>query len=227
MIRHHDYADEAAQAEALADAVAEALRATLAGGPARRATLAVSGGKSPRRFLSALSTRDLPWQRVDVTLVDDRWVSADDPDSNARLLRDTLLRNAAAHATVLPLVDLASQPAQRADALNRGERPAQPDVAVLGMGEDGHTASLFADAPEWQSAITTSARWVAVHPKAAPHARISLSLSALLAVEHLFLQIGGGEKRAVLARAEQAPGENAISKLIGQTGRDLHVYSFA
>lgn len=228
MIRMHEFANAEAQAEALADAVAGALSGTLAARTAgRRVTLAVSGGTSPRRFLTRLASRAVDWTRLDLTLVDDRWVGPDDADSNQRLVRETLLQGPAAAARFLPLVEPALDARAGAEALNRAGVPALPDVAVLGMGEDGHTASLFADAPEWPAVLSTPARFVAVHPGAAPHARISLSLQALLAIDHLFLQIGQGAKRAVLERARSEPGDNAISKLIANRSQDLDVYAFA
>jgi 6-phosphogluconolactonase len=95
---------------------------------------------------------------------------------------------------------------------------------VLGMGEDGHTASIFADAPEWDHAITTPERFVAVHPGNAPHARVSWSLSALQQVGHLYLLIAGPRKLDVLQEAAAAPQKNAISKLANDKGVRLDVY---
>jgi 6-phosphogluconolactonase len=99
-----------------------------------------------------------------------------------------------------------------------------PTVAVLGMGEDGHTASIFADAREWDHATTTTERFVAVHPGAAPHARVSFSLDALKHIDRLFLLIAGGRKREVLEAAASAPQKNAISKLANDKGTKLDVY---
>ncbi len=92
------------------------------------------------------------------------------------------------------------------------------------MGEDGHTASIFADAPEWEQAISTTARFVAVHPGAAPHPRVSLSLDALRRVDRLFLLIAGARKREVLEAAAAAPQKNAISQLANDKGTQLDVY---
>ncbi|MCM3373291.1 6-phosphogluconolactonase, partial [Bacillus velezensis] len=143
----------------------------------------------PRPFLHTLSHAALDWAGVDVTLVDDRWVPDDDAASNAQLVRDTLLQHAAAPARFLPLVDTRSTLDAHVAALNANPDYRVPTVAVLGMGEDGHTASIFADAPEWDHAITTPERFVAVHPGAAPHARVSFSLDTLKRVDRLFLLI--------------------------------------
>ncbi|KVK73977.1 6-phosphogluconolactonase [Burkholderia ubonensis] len=222
MIEIHAFDTQEAQGDALAQAVGVALRAALAR-PAR-ATLAVSGGTSPRPFLQTLSHAALDWASVDVTLVDDRWVPEDDAASNARLVRDTLLQHAAAPATFLPLVDTGAALDAHVAALNANPAHRLPDVAVLGMGEDGHTASIFADAPEWDHAITTAERFVAVHPGAAPHARVSFSLDALKRIDRLFLLIAGNRKREVLEAAASSPQKNAISQLANDKGTQLDVY---
>ncbi|RKP50773.1 6-phosphogluconolactonase [Trinickia fusca] len=227
MIELHAFDDQSAQTGALAKAVGDALKASLTATPARsRVTLAVSGGTSPRPFLQTLAgERTLDWRNVDVTLVDDRWVPDLDVASNARLVRETLLREHAADARFLPLVDVGTTLEAHVAALNADPARALPHVAVLGMGEDGHTASLFADAPEWPHIIAPSAaRFVAVHPGQAPHARVSLSLNALVHVERLFLLIAGRSKLDVLNAACSAPQENAISKLANDKGVRLDVY---
>ncbi|RQR80308.1 MULTISPECIES: 6-phosphogluconolactonase [unclassified Burkholderia] len=222
MIEIHAFDTQEAQSEALARAVGDALRAALAG-PARP-TLAVSGGTSPRPFLHTLSHAALDWAGVDVTLVDDRWVPENDAASNAQLVRDTLLQHAAAPARFLPLVDTRASLDAHVAALNANADYRVPNVAVLGMGEDGHTASIFADAPEWDHAITTPERFVAVHPGAAPHARVSFSLDALKRVERLFLLIAGPAKRDVLDAAAATLQKNAISQLANDKGTQLDVY---
>ncbi|WP_186133911.1 6-phosphogluconolactonase [Burkholderia gladioli] len=222
MIELHAFESPQAQCEALAQAVRAALAAPLAEHP--RATLAVSGGTSPRPFLQTLSTAELDWARVDVSLVDDRWVADTDGASNAQLVHDTLLQNAAAGARFLPLVDTSATLEAQVAALNANPAYRLPNVAVLGMGEDGHTASIFADAPEWELAISTTARYVAVHPGAAPHPRVSLSLDALRRVERLLLLIAGARKREVLEAAAAAPQRNAISQLANDKGTQLDVY---
>ncbi|KVX12948.1 6-phosphogluconolactonase [Burkholderia ubonensis] len=222
MIEIHAFDTQEAQGDALAQAVGDALRAVLAR-PAR-ATLAVSGGTSPRPFLQTLSHAALDWASIGVTLVDDRWVPEDDAASNARLVRDTLLQHAAAPATFLPLVDTGAALDAHVAALNANPAHRLPDVAVLGMGEDGHTASIFADAPEWDHAITTAERFVAVHPGAAPHARVSFSLDALKRIDRLFLLIAGNRKREVLEAAASSPQKNAISQLANDKGTQLDVY---
>ncbi|HXZ09224.1 MAG TPA: 6-phosphogluconolactonase [Paraburkholderia sp.] len=230
MIELHAFDDPRAQSDALAQAVGDALHASLAAQAsaretgARRATLAVSGGTSPRPFLQTLSTRPFDWAHIDVTLVDDRWVPESDTASNSRLAHETLLQHAAQAAAFWPLVDTAQSLDAHVAALNADPQRRIPDVAVLGMGEDGHTASIFADAPEWDHAITTTEHFVAVHPGSAPHARVSWSLAALKQVGHLYLLIAGPRKLDVLQQAAAAPQKNAISKLANDKGVRLDVY---
>jgi len=214
----------------LAQAVGDALSASLAARGAAsshatpHATLAVSGGTSPKPFLQTLSASQLDWAHIDVTLVDDRWVPESDGASNARLARETLLQNAASGAHFLPLVDTARPLDAHIADLNGDAQRRVPDVAVLGMGEDGHTASIFADAPEWDFAISTTDRFISVHPGSAPHARVSLSMSALKDVKQLYLFISGQKKLDVLNAALAAPQKNAISTLANAQGVRLDVY---
>ncbi|BCQ22679.1 6-phosphogluconolactonase [Caballeronia sp. NK8] len=233
MIELRTFDDPRAHSDALAQAVGDALKASLAArgaasadanGQAAHATLAVSGGTSPKPFLQTLSHAPLDWAHIDVTLVDDRWVPETDPASNAQLVRDTLLQNAGAAAYFLPLVDTGKPLETHIAELNADARRRLPDVAVLGMGEDGHTASIFADAPEWDVAISTPERFIAVHPGAAPHARVSLSMSALKQIGQVYLFIAGQKKLDVLNAALAAPQKNAISTLAHAEGVKLDVY---
>lgn len=171
------------------------------------AVLAVSGGKSPVPMFERLCFRPVRWQAVTVTLVDERAVPPGHEDSNGDLVRRHLLREAAAAASFLPLVADAQEAAEPAGAvarLNAGYR--QPDVVVLGMGEDGHTASLFPDAPELAQALDADMPgYLMTRPTLAPHPRITLNLAALLAARRAFLAIAGTAKLAVFERAIAAP----------------------
>jgi 6-phosphogluconolactonase len=239
VIELHAFNDQRAQSDALAKVVGDALHASLATQAAqaaaaatgtsiagvRPAMLAVSGGSSPRPFLQTLSTQSFDWARIAVTLVDDRWVPETDSASNSQLVHDTLLQHAAQHAAFWPLVDTTQELNAHVAALNADPRfSVVPDVAILGMGEDGHTASIFADAPEWDHALTTTERFVAVHPGSAPHARVSWSMSALKEVKQLFLLIAGPKKMDVLNAAAASLQKNAISQLANDKGVRLDVY---
>lgn len=185
----------------LAEAVAEALRQDLAG--QERVLLVVSGGSTPLPFFRALSACELPWERVQVTLADERWVAEEAADSNARLVREHLLQGPAAAATFVPLTTADPTPEQgTAEVTERVAALAWPASAViLGMGGDGHTASLFPDSPELSLALSTDAPVVAVRTPSQPQARITLSADRLHQARRHLLHITGGEKRTVLSRA--------------------------
>ncbi len=202
-------------ARQLAEAVAEALRRDLE--RQARALLIVSGGATPVPFFRALAAMDLPWARIDVTLADERWVAAEAEESNARLVREHLLQGPAAAATLVPLTTGHATPEQGVDEVAaRLENLAWPaSVAVLGMGGDGHTASLFPDSRELDLALTTAAPVVAVRTPSQPQARLTLSAERLHRARRHFLHITGEEKRDLLARA-----------LAGDDARELPIRAF-
>lgn len=188
-------------ARQLAEAAAEALRADLA--ERERALLVVSGGSTPVPFFQALATADLPWARVDVTLADERWVPESAADSNARLVRDHLLTGAAAAANFVPLTTDAAEPEQGVAKVTRRLEalPWPASLVVLGMGGDGHTASLFPDSRELELALATAEAAVAVRTPSQPQARLTLSADRLHQARRHVLHITGDDKRSVLARA--------------------------
>lgn len=202
-VRARDFADAAALAEALALAVAADLRRAIA---ARGlATLALAGGNTPRRFLQMLSRQTLDWSKVRVLPVDERWVPNTDPRSNERLLREHLLQGEAAAAELLPLYRPVETPevALQSVAGDIAHRALPLDVAVLGMGEDGHVASLFPDLVRRDVGLTPAGRApvLAIRTAAAPEPRLTLTLSAIFTAPALYLHIEGAGKRRVLADA--------------------------
>ncbi|MGR9579568.1 6-phosphogluconolactonase [Pandoraea sputorum] len=221
MIHWRTFPTRDAQAHALANAVVAGIDEALT--IRKRALLAVSGGTSPRAFLTQLARLPVAWRDVDITLVDDRWLPPDHADSNARLVTETLLPGATG-ARWLPIVDTATATALHVRTLNDTWTHGVPQVCVLGMGEDGHTASLFADAPQWPYATTTHDKFVFVQPQHAPYQRVSWSLAALAASDRLILQIQGPAKRAVLEAAQANEQDNAISRLIHREGVKLDVF---
>jgi 6-phosphogluconolactonase len=191
---------------ALAAHLARRLEADLA--REGRASLAVSGGGTPRDMFRRLARCELPWADVVLTLVDERCVPTDHPDSNERMLRETLLQGPAAAATLLSLA--AGCDAGDARALPALERelaaaPTLFSAVVLGMGGDGHTASWFPRAANLASLLdpTNPQRVATTEPVSAPHRRITLTLPAVLASREILLHITSEEKEAVLENAEQ------------------------
>ncbi|NGY04285.1 6-phosphogluconolactonase [Solimonas terrae] len=225
---HQHLSDDAAPgADALADFIAEQLRIALAA--RAKASLLVSGGRSPLAFFASLSQRELDWPRVTISLADERCVPGDDDASNARLVREHLLRGRAATARFVALyVDGLAPEAAAREAEARLATIATPfDAVVLGMGDDGHTASLFADADGSAAGLDPqqSRRVLATYPRSAPHARLSLSLRALLDSRLLALAISGERKRQVIeAAVDAAPARLPIAALLQQTQVPLHLF---
>lgn len=205
-LRRHDFESAADLASALAVAVAENLRDGLA---ARgRASLAVSGGRTPECFFAALAQQSLAWERVTITLVDDRWVALESPRSNEALLRRCLLRGPAAAAKLIGLVSDAESPeaGQREVAARLAALPQPLDAVVLGMGGDGHTASFFPGGDRLEEAVDPAGN-ATVLPMRAPGAgepRITLTLPPIAAARAVYLHIEGSDKAAVLAKALRA-----------------------
>ncbi|WP_243317631.1 6-phosphogluconolactonase [Geothrix paludis] len=220
-----EYPDQARLIASLAQDVARRLKEDLA--RRERAVLVVSGGRSPVPLFQALARQVLPWERVTVTLADERWVPADHPDSNEALVRDHLLQGAAAAAQLVPLFTGDATPEQGASKASAAlaELPRPFSRVILGMGEDGHIASLFPGAAELTEGLTTEAAALAVHPPHAPHPRLSLSLRALLDTRDLVLMISGPAKRRVLERAlEEGPVEDLpVRAILRQTAVPVSV----
>lgn len=204
----YSFTDCHALADALAERVAACLREAIA---ARgRALLAVSGGSTPKHFFARLSHAALDWSRVQVTLVDERWVPESSDRSNARLVKSQLLQHAAAAATFVPLHQQAATPEDGLAALDAElDALALPfDVVVLGMGEDGHTASFFPGGDRLAEALDPAgtARVLPMRAAGAGEPRITFTLPVLLDARALFLHVEGEAKRRVLADAQLGLG---------------------
>jgi 6-phosphogluconolactonase len=205
------FADLESLSRALSGQIAAALKAAIA--VRGLASLVVSGGKSPIKLFEKLRTEELDWSSVCIALADERWVDPSDPDSNEKLVRDVLLKDAAAAARFLGLKNGAPTPDMGAvsawETFARVPRPF--DVVVLGMGDDGHTASLFPGSPNLAKALnpTAAAGCVGMRSPVAPQPRLSLNLSALLDSRRIVLAIPGKGKWPVyLAAAADGPIED-------------------
>jgi 6-phosphogluconolactonase len=230
-IAHREFDDGAALAPAFASWTADILSAAIEARGA--ALLVVSGGSTPLRYFQALSTRAVDWSRVSVTLADERCVPDDHPRSNARLVREALLRNFADKATFVPLADSRLTPEQELAAASAriARLPMPADLVVLGMGDDGHTASWFPKGQGLAEAMDPAARAL-VAPIAAPGApepRLTLTGRVILRARKLALQIEGADKLATLARAlgEGPSEEMPIRAVLRQAADRLTIFCAA
>ncbi|WP_407297007.1 6-phosphogluconolactonase [Stutzerimonas zhaodongensis] len=192
-------------AQALADRVAGALQYAVTN--QGRASLVVSGGRSPIAFLEALSMRELPWAKVQVSLADERWVEPEHPDSNEGLLRQHLLQNAAAEAQLVGLYQAAETLEDAAEQAGKKlagfSRPI--DVLVLGMGDDGHTASLFPNSPLLEKGLDKHGADLCLPMLApvSPEQRITMTYPLLASARVQCLAIQGSAKLDTLRQAMQ------------------------
>jgi 6-phosphogluconolactonase len=201
-VRLHSYESATQWAWGAAVAISSVLSRDLQENP--RTRLLLSGGSTPAPVYTALSKAPLDWQRVDVALVDERWLLPDDPDSNARLVRETLLQNNAAQARFETLTRAGRNIDESVNAANlHAQNP--PRVVVLGMGDDGHTASLFPGMQGLDRALASKAAYVSVDATGCPVAgkflrRISLTPAGLAPAHTRLLLIRGESKRKLLDR---------------------------
>ncbi|GAA5144042.1 6-phosphogluconolactonase [Thalassotalea piscium] len=186
-----------ALASKVADILVEAVKSK------GKASIAVSGGSTPKGFFKALSQIDLPWANITITLADERWVAFDSADSNTRLVHENLLQNKAVAANFFHLKqDNILSEETLADLNVAAASMLLPlDVLILGMGEDGHTASLFPCSDQIDECFSTSAPLLRVLPKTAPNERISFSFLSLKESKNIFLHISGTGKKVVLNKA--------------------------
>jgi 6-phosphogluconolactonase len=173
-------------------------------------SVALSGGSSPVALYEGLSAVDLDWARVHVTLIDDRLVPSDHFDSNQKLVRNTLLRGKARKARFTRLQDW--------------QAGHFPDIAILGMGTDGHFASLFPAMMNDESAFDLAADPAVITPPPMGnpfYARITMNLSMILAIPHRVLMVIGEEKKAVLSGALNG-ADLPITRLLAHNGTQIY-----
>lgn len=194
--------------EALADAAAAATLSVLAAAIAARGRgrLVVTGGRSPGAVYDRLAKADLDWGQVDITLSDERFAPLTDPASNEALVRSRLLTGEAAAARFVPLMREAPSAAAAADLAEPEVAALAPfDMTLLGMGPDGHVASLIPGAMALQAAMAPDGvRLCAGFDQPIgdpPRPRITLTLAALLQSHAIVILIAGPEKRRVVERA--------------------------
>ncbi|MBA6346753.1 MULTISPECIES: 6-phosphogluconolactonase [unclassified Colwellia] len=203
MYQLNDFAQRTDLDNALANNVAELLSNALS--QKGKASLAVSGGSTPKGFFTALSTKDIDWQNVTVTLADERWVEFESEASNTRLVHENLLKNKAAAAQFFHLKKEGECDQSTLVQLNTDAKSQllPLDVLILGMGEDGHTASLFPCSEQISSALAldNSDALMKVVPKTAPNDRITFTYAHLAQSKNIILHVCGAGKKVVLEKA--------------------------
>lgn len=214
--------------EELADALAERIGETLMAAIAARgaASLAVSGGRTPRHLFDALSGLEIAWDKVTIVLVDERFVPPGDERSNARLVRTHLLKDRASRATFVPLYRPTSveQAAREANSAVSAI-PLPLDVAVLGMGPDGHTASFFPDADRLDALYMNpdGTLVLPVFAESAGEPRLTLSLQLLASARFIALHIEGDERRVILNNA-LADGVLPVARVFSAANAAPQIY---
>lgn len=209
---------------AVADRIASLVAARLANDD--RADLVVSGGSTPVRCFSLLSKKPIDWQNVRVVLSDERWVPSDHDDSNEKLVRELLLTDLAAAGQLLSIYDAQVLVAERCESL----QPAMPErgfaCCMLGMGADGHFASLFPDADSLEVGLDPdgSAFYLPVSTAASPHPRVTMTLGAMLQSDEIILLFFGAEKFDIYEQARSSASEFPVAHLLAQKRSPVHVY---
>lgn len=221
---------------ALADALAQSLRQDLEKSIARcgHASLLVSGGRSPVPLFEKLSQTKLDWSKVTLSLVDERWVPETDPNSNAALVKKHLLINHASVARFIPLYtgEASARIAENTLRDIMDELPLPLTAVILGMGDDGHTASLFPGSEQLLEGLALGKTRENTPPclaqtgSAHPVERISFTLPWILEAERIYLQFGGAGKAAVFEKARTAPSHDfPVSHVLHQNRTPVLVYA--
>ena len=227
----HRFEDRESLLDALYPAVVADLEKSLA--QHSSATLLVSGGSTPVPLYRRLAGADLDWANIDVALVDERWVAIDDEASNERMLRETLLGDRAARARFTGMKNDAPTADEGAETCNReyARLPAPFCLCLLGMGADGHTASLFPNARGLDRALASKRHCAAIRAQRSEVTgdnleRMTMTPWGILQSRKLILLISGDDKWRVYRRARQngASADLPVSLFIGQDRVPVEVY---
>jgi len=191
-----------------------------------KATFVVSGGTTPAKCFDYLSSYSLDWDKVQVALSDERWVPYDHEDSNERLVREALLKAEAAAASVLSIYQDDLSVDERCDSLQSQFPESGFACSMVGMGADGHFASLFPDADSLEAGLDFDNKrfYIPVLTAASRHPRVSMTLGALLKSAEILLLIFGTDKLGVYEKARAGDSTYPIAALLGQQAVPVSLY---
>ncbi len=193
----------------------------------RKASLALAGGTTPGPLYDALSNAPLNWEKVSVTVTDERWVNPEDPASNEFLVRDLLMRRRAAVATFIPLKTNHAKASGGAATAEKRIAPIMPfDICLLGMGPDGHIASLIPDAEGYAAAAdpNSTRKLAGIHAPGAAGSpeRMTLTIPGILSSRRIVLLFMGQDKMNVYEEAKAGGGASPIKELLAQRKVPVH-----
>ncbi len=195
-----------------------------------KASLLVSGGSTPKPLFEKLRKAPLAWEKVSIGLCDERWVPSTHEESNENLVKTYLLQEKAAKATFVGMYNEEAdiETAEKVCSKKIKATLFPFDVLILGMGSDAHTASLFPKNIKLEKAFDLQSEelCIAIEPTTAPHLRMSLTRSAILSANNLYLHFEGEEKRTVYAKALAGNDmyKMPIRSVLNQDMKDIKVY---
>ena len=228
MITERPFESMAQMTTALSRDIAQNLRVAL--GLRDKASFVATGGATPAPLYRALARERLSWPDITVTLTDERWLPTDDEYSNERMVRETLLTGAAASAHFISMKTADAEVEDAVGAVDRALRaaPRPFDVSLLGMGADGHIASLFPDGEGFAGAMAATETDPLVHAIVARDAagaprRMSLTLAALAASRLIVVMFAGADKVAMYREARAGEGRSPLRALIQRTSAPIWV----
>lgn len=195
-----------------------------------RCVLALAGGNTPKPLYKALSTQGLPWSQISITLTDERWVSGDHVDSNENMIKQILINAVPTEPYFIPLKSNAGTVEVGAIEAHKllTEKSPSLDVVILGMGEDGHFASIFPGVSNLDALISegTHEKCLAVYPNGKQD-RISLTFAYLTRSKIIFLVVSGDKKKAIIdgsLEGRESHQDYPIWKLLNQTICPVKIY---
>lgn len=228
MYQLHEYDTSTAMNTALATAIGTDLQNAI--NLQGKASLALSGGPVTIELFQILSNIQLPWDKVYITLVDERWVDKHHEDSNERLIHTHLLQNKAKSAHFISMTTDAENPYDGVEEISKRllqHLPLPIDVLVLGMGDDGHTASLFPHAANLSKGLDMHSHKIVIDmkPLTAPHDRISLTLPVIVGSRNLYLQLSGAKQEKIFQQALDGNDTNDMPiRAVLQQRPELEIY---